>query len=262
MPDTPQFENIAWYFSLFLNVSLVWRLASLRLIRRYPALASCMGIQLLRAIPLLTLDVNTDAYALTNAATIPVLMVSYIWVALEIYALAFEGYRGLFAVSRKVMLSVLAVSAIVAVLVHVGEMNASGEPFRLIRAVLLVESTVSLMLLFLLVAIAAFLLWYPAAVRKNLLLYSFSFSIYVASQCAIIFLRNSDPALTRDASLARFAVDDLCLLALVVFFRTAGEAESRSATTSMGSESRQRLLSQLGQLNSTLENKGRFTRSS
>ena len=258
----PHLEKALWYFGLFLNVAVLWRLFSLRIVRRYPALSWCMGFQLLRAIPLLTLNINTDAYALTYIATLPVLLVSYVCVALEIYAQAFEDYRGLFVVSRRVMLGLLALSALGAILVHLGELSFAGEQFRVIRAVLLIESAVYLMLLIFLSAIAGFLVWYPATVRKNLLLYSFSFSIYMAAQCAAIFLRNSNPtAMTRVASTAKLALDDLCLLALTVFFRAAWESEARPKMVDLTTAHKHRLLSQLRQLNSVLESKRKASQS-
>ena len=158
MPSIPQLDQLLWYFSLLLNAALLWRLYHLGLIRRYPALAFCMAIQALRSLPLLNVDVNTDAYAERYMATVPVLLGSYIWVALEIYAQTFEAYRGLAAVSRKVMLAVLASGALVAIAIHLNELNVSGEPFHPLRAVLLVESATCLVVLTLLLTIAVFLL--------------------------------------------------------------------------------------------------------
>lgn len=256
----PQLEEFLWYFGLVLASVVLARLFTLRLMHRYPALCWCMGLQLLRAVPLLALDVNTNAYARTYMATLPVLLVSYVCAALEIYAQAFGGYRGLFVVSRRVMLGVLAASAIAAILVHLGELEFAGEQFRVIRAVLLIESAVYLMLLIFLSAIAAFLIWYPAIVRKNLLLYSFSFSLYMAAQCAAIFLRNSDPTgLTRIASMTKLALEDLSLLAIAVVFRASWEIEERPSVTNLTNAHKQRLLSQLNQLNAALEQKGKST---
>lgn len=258
----PQLELLSWYFGLIVMVAILWRLFSLGLLRRYPALACCLGFQLIRAIPLLTLSVDTDVFALTYFATLPFLLITYVCVALEIYSQAFEAYRGLFIVGRRVMLGVLGVSAVVAIITHLGELKSSDERFQTIRAVLLVESAVCLMLLIFLVAVAAFLVWYPANVRKNLLLYSFSFSVYTASQCTTIFLRNSDPtSLTRIASLARLIVDDLCLLALAVLFQLAWEVDRRPSAASLPTGQRQRVLSQLSQLNAALESSGKSTHS-
>ena len=263
MLSLPQFEVIVWYFSLFLTAAVIWRLFSLRLINRYPALSWCMGIQIFRSVALLTLDLHSNIYAFAYIATLPVLLVAYVCVALELYSRSFENYRGLFIVGRRVMLSVLAVSALVAILIHVGELNSAGEQFQAIRAVLLIESAVCLMLLIFLVAIAAFLIWYPANVRRNLLLYSLTFSIFMAEQCATIFLRNSNPtALAGVASTARIVLDDLNLLAMAVFFSAAGEIDRRPSVGSLTLGRKQKLLSQLRQLNDALESKGKTTPSS
>jgi hypothetical protein len=256
----PQFEVIVWYFGLFLTAAVIWRLFSLRLINRYPALTWCLGVQLFRSVTLLTLDLRTNIYALTYFTTLPILLVAYVSVALELYSRSLENYRGLFIVGRRVMLGVLAISAAVAILIHVGELNSAGEQFQVIRAVLLVESAVCLMLLIFLVAIAAFLIWYPASVRRNLLLYSLTFSIFMAAQCATIFLRNSNPAaLAGIASTTRIVLDDLNRLAMVVFFSAAGEFDRRPSVGSLTARRKQRLLSQLRHLNDALESKGKAT---
>jgi hypothetical protein len=257
-----QFEDLVWYFGLLLMAAVLGRLYSLRLVRRYPALACCMGLQVLRAIPHLTLNVNTNAYALTYMATVPLLLLSYVWVAVEIHGLAFRDYQGLSILGRRVMLGVLGISAGVAIFVHLGELDFAGERFQVLRAVMLVESAVSLTLLIFLIAIASFLIWYPAGIRKNLLVYSFSFSFYMAAQCGTIFLRNSNPSeMTRLASIARLSLEDLSVLAIAAAFSTAGEHDHRPAIANLTTEHGRRLLAQLSDLSTALENKARPTHS-
>lgn len=258
----PQFEDLVWYFGLFLMAAVLGRLYVLGLVRRYPALACCMGLQILRAIPHLTLNVNTNAYALTYMITVPLVLLSYIWVAIEIHGLAFRDYRGLSVVSRRVMLGLLGVSATVAILVHLGKLDAAGERFQVLRAVILVESAVSMTLLIFLISIAAFLIWYPADIRRNLLVYSFSFSFYVAAQCATLFLRNSNPSeMTRIASIARLSLEDLSILAIAAAFSRAGEHDQRPAMANLTTEHGRRLLAQLSDLSTALENGRRPTHS-
>ena len=98
--------------------------------------------------------------------------------------------------------------------------------------------------------------------RKNLLLYSFSFSIYMAAQCVTIFVRNFDPtAMTRVASAARLLMDNLSLLALAVFFQRSWENDRRPSVNGLSTGHKQRLLSHLTQLNAALETRGKRTES-
>lgn len=255
MPPIPQLEIVLWYLSLILKAAVLWRLISLHLVQRYPALCVCMGFQFLRTIALLTLNINSNTYALSYFATLPLLLATYVWVALEIYAKAFEDYRGLSWAGKRVMLGVLGLSAVSAIFAHHSELYDAGERFQVIRVVLVVESAVCLMLLFFLVAVAAFLVWYPATIRKNLLLYSFTFSVYTGAHCATIFLRNSDPStLTHIASMAQLGMDDLSLLVIAVFLRTTWET-ARPKLVNLSNEHGQKLLGQLGRLNAALENK-------
>lgn len=254
VPDISQLETVLWYLGLPIMAAILWRLYALGLIGRYPALFWCLGVQLARGAGLTLLKVNTTAYAVTYIVSLPVVLVAYVCVALEIYSHAVESYRGLFIVGRRVMLGVFAGSAAIAILIHLGELRAPGEQFQTLRAVLLVESAVCLMLLMFLVAIAIFLVWYPANVRKNVLLYSFSFSFYMGAQCATLFLRNSDPTtMVRIASMVRLLLDNLSLVALAVFLQSAWESERRPSAAGLSAEQRQRLLSQLNHLNATLE---------
>lgn len=253
MPVTVGLQDVLWYGGLALKAGLLGRLFALGLAARYRALVICLAVHLLRTLLLMPMNVRSDAYALTYMVSEPLLLITYVFAALEVYAQVFEAYRGLAWLGRGTMLVGLALSALASAGLHWTEFNFSGEPYLVLRAALLLESTVCGMLLVFLLALALFPLWFPVRLRKNLLLYNFGFSVFFLAMSMGVFLRNAHPDWARAASTIRLAVYDACLVGWLLLFSRAGEAEALQAAPAFRRDQEQRLLSQLEAINRALE---------
>ncbi len=251
-PD--RLENFLWYLGIFLHAALLCRLVWLGLAGKYKAFTLCLALQTARSLILLQIAPNTTSYGIAYFVTDFPLMACRVAVVLEIYGHVLSSYKGLSVLGRGTVLGVLTVSGLVSVLTHLREFDFSHEQFQFLRAHHLLESTVYTTLLFFLVALAAFILWYPVQLKKNLLLYSFGFAIYFVGVAAAAYLRNLDSSIwTRLASTGRLLITDVSLLLMVCLMRKSWEEETRGAAVRFAPDSQERLLAQLEALNRALD---------
>ncbi len=239
---------------MVLTVGVLARLAALRLVATYPALSTFLALQTLRSFWLVPYDVNSTGYAITYIFTEPILVMSRALVVFELYEKILAGYRGLSALSRRTMAGCLGASLVLSMATHMREFVALTPSGKILQGVNLFESTVYTALLFFLVILAAFMLYYPAPIRKNVILHSWAFSAYFAGTAAALYLSNTNfEAWNRIASISRMASATASLLAWCLLLRKAWESESSAISFTHSKVSQERLLQQLEALNMKLE---------
>lgn len=247
-------EEILWKAGPLLNLLLLWRLTSLRLYGRYRALTAYVAFSALRSLVLMAVSLRNPNYGIIYAVTTPLLWILSALVALEIYSMVLGGYRGLSIFTRKTLLIALSVSALGSVAFVAAGLDFTGEPFPVLRMVFMFEQAVALTLFFFLLILALFLLWYPIPLPKNLILYSFGFSLILFTVASSIGIRNlAGHEWTRAVSTVILGIYTACLLGWLVFVTAAGEIEIRSASIPRGELEERRLLEQLNALNALLE---------
>lgn len=248
------FEEALWIANIALTAALLVRLSILRMAGTYAALSVFLALQTLRSLWLLQFQPNANEYVFPYVFTEPVLVVSRVLVVFELYDKILEGYRGLAILSRGTMAGVLGVSLVASIAAHVPEFTVRNEPFQVLRALHLFETTVYTALLFFLLLLAGFMLWYPARIKKNVLLHAWAFSAYFVSSSVAVFLRNMDAAAwTRIASTGRIAVTGVSLLVWCILVRKSWETEAGASSIRHDAADERRLLAQLEALSRKLE---------
>ncbi|MBI4890606.1 MAG: hypothetical protein HY821_08265 [Acidobacteria bacterium] len=247
-------EEILWITNMVLTVGVLVRLAMLRLISTYPALSAFLALQSVRSFWLLPYSVNTNEYAIPYIFTEPVLVLSRALVVFELYEKILSGYRGLSVLSRRTMSGCLGVSLVLALAAHLREFLVMSPKAKFLQGLNLFESTVFTALLFFLVILAAFMLYYPTPIRKNVLLHSWAFSAYFAGTAVALYLSNTNfEAWNRIASVTRMSSATLSLMAWCLLLRKSWESESSAISVNHSKVSQERLLQQLESLNMKLE---------
>jgi hypothetical protein len=240
---------------MVLGSILLVRLFVNGLLPRYKAFGFYLLFSLARGVALALIDRQTSAYGYTYLYTTPILQAAYFAVVLEIYGQVLRQYRGLSFLGRGTMIFAMGVSAATALLGNWMELDFSHEPYVLLRLVFLLETTVAKMLLVFLLLLVAFLVYYPVPLRRNLLIYTFGFTVALATVSLGILLRNLDPAKVLMASALRMAAYSVTLLTWLVSFRRSWETEVASSPVPYSEEHGRRLLGQLDAMNSYLERK-------
>ncbi|WP_321472497.1 hypothetical protein [uncultured Paludibaculum sp.] len=247
-------ETFFWYANLVLKVILLWRLASLGLAPRYKALCFVMALASLRTLALLPLKVTTLAYAKVYLFSQPLLLLAYALVALEIYGQVFESYRGISFLGRGFLIGAFVLSIAGSLGFHMAEVDVNSGPQRLLRLYLAGESAMYVTLLLFLLALAAFLLWYPIPLRKNLLHYNLIFLVFFAAMSAGIILGNPEPGsmAARVGSTLRMGIDTACLASWVFLFRRSWEQETSGVSFAVTHSHQVQVLAQLESMNQAI----------
>jgi hypothetical protein len=253
MPELVQLENALWYLALLLKALLLYRLWSLNLTSRYRAFVIYLAIHVARSLFLMPLRNVREWYGWAYLFTEPLLLITYIFVVMEIHGQILEGYNGLSALGRKFVFGASAASALITVLTHQHLFDFSAAPSVWFRGIMLVESTVYSALMLFLLGIALFILWYPVSLRRNLLLYTLGFCLFLGLMTAGNFIINMNFSWNRAASTVREGAFDLCLLGWVILFRKSWEVEEATGPRNFTDEQRRRLLAQLDGMNRAIQ---------
>lgn len=257
-PPPGPWEMTFWYFSAALKVGLLGRIFQLRRLGEYPAISTFLALQLIRTLWLLQYSIGTNEYSFSWAFTEPLLILSRVLVVFELYEKILASYRGLSFLSRSTMTMVLAASVALSAISHSGEFHSNGDISRLIKAVKLFETTTYTAMLLFLLALAAFMLWFPMPVRKNVLVHCCAFASYFVVSSAAVYLRMLNVAeWGRLSSTWRLAAADFIMLAWIVLLTQRGEQTSGAISFHISASSQERLLGQLDALNRALEAKRR-----
>jgi hypothetical protein len=248
-------EELCRDLNLVLGPILFIRLLAGGLLSRYKALGFCLAFSFTRGLVLAFIDRQSSAYGYTYLCTAPILQAADFAVVLEIYGQVLRQYRGLSFLGRGTLVLAMAGSAAAALVGNWMELDFSREPYVLLRLVFLLETTVAKMLLVFLLLLAAFLIYYPVSLRRNLLIYTFGFTATLAAVSLGILLRNLDPAKVVMASALRMAVYSATLAVWLACFRRSWETEVSSSPVPYTPEQGRRLLGQLDAMNTYLERK-------
>ncbi len=256
-------EQLLWYLTIALHAGLVFRLWRLRLVSSYPAVFALLLMQLIRSLwvtqYLTSPEVfqrSMNQYGFAVMFTEPVLIAGRAAAVFELSAAMLRSYRGLSVLSRATLLAALCASLTLSFTLHWPEFSFAGEPYRLLRMLYLLETTVYSALLVFLLLLALFVLYHPAPIRRNLLAHGVGFSVYLLSSAAAVWLRNQDAAQwTRAASTLRLGVTVAGLAAWVMMLSARGEEETVDVHVPLSRETERQLLARLDALNSALERK-------
>ncbi len=255
-----QVELFLWYASIALPAVLLWQFHRHRLVSRYPVIFSLLLAQCIRSLWLTQFVISPDIfqrklnyYGLTILFTEPVLIAGRAAAVFELCSHVLQSYRGLSFLSRMTLLAALGASTTVSLLLHWPEFSFSGEPYRYLRMVYLMETTVYSSLLVFLLLLALFVLYHPAPLKRNLLAHGIGYGAYMLSSAAAVWLRNQDATQwTRAASTLRLGVAMAGLAAWAWLLSPQGEEETVDVHVPLSPATERRVLARLEVLNSAM----------
>jgi hypothetical protein len=247
-------ETVAWHLNAALALAAAARLLTAGLWRVYPVLTAYLLFMAARSFLLMYLQSDLRAYAWAYVLTTPLVYLLTAWAGLEVYRLVLEAYNRLSALGRKTMGITVAAGALLAYLhVHAGS-RVTGEPFPVLRFVLLFEAWVAFTVLFFQAAIICFILWFPVPLKRNVVAYAFGLCLLLATTCAGIAVRVFGGAgVVAVGSTAIMAVSAAVFGAWAAYLGRAGERALTQGAVPRSAEDQERLLEQLRSINSLVE---------
>jgi len=247
-------ETLLWYLSAALCCAAAVRLGAAGLAGRYPALTLLLLLHAARSFLLIYYQSNYSTYAWVYVFTTPLMHAMHVWAGLEIYRHVFEAYSGLSVLGRRSLALAAAAGTILAFgYVHAGS-RVAGEPFPVLRFVLLFEASIACVVLFFLVTLIGFMLWFPVPLRRNVMGYAAGLCVSLAMVCAGVAMRVFAGHETRSlASTVIVAASAVVYGYWAVTFGQAGERTLSEGALPRSPDDQARLLNQLKALNAMVQ---------
>lgn len=243
-------EALVWYLSLATSSLVAIKMIATRLVWSYPVLTSYLAFVPIRSLVLMSLYSNDYLYSWAYVITLPLLAILKAWTGLEIYRLVLEAYSGLSVLGRRSLATAVAACGLIAFLTVQMGLRVPNEPYPVLRMFILLDTWVSSMVLFFLMALTGFVLWFPVPLRRNVVLYSFGLCAELTLTSAGYAVRVfAGPEYRAMGSSLIMAADVLIFTVWLFWFTRPGEKMLPEGTIRRSPEDRARLLGQLNSLN-------------
>lgn len=174
---------------------------------------------------------------------------SYALIVLENYSNILGGVAGIASVARRYIKVTLALAVLVSLLLMVIERTPASVPqyFVVCERVL-----VSSLLVFVLSSLV-FLLYYPIALNRNVVIYSIGFAVYLLSKAAALFIANLGfRGWDREINGACVGASTACLLLWLFTLNRRGERKTVVVGHQWDTKDEKQLLSRLQAINESL----------
>jgi hypothetical protein len=292
MPPFETWERILSFAVAALSALLAASLWTRGLARLYPVFTFFLAYGALRSLIVATVKFSSTAYAYFFIITELVQMTLYVLMLLELYGLVFDKFPGIRAASRLALSVALGVSILLSAVSLAPEMAAnekrrndnlkssknkqsvtpekalpksgqskpqpSGQDRRwLLDLFMISERGILLSLVLMILAMSAFLGWYPIDLPRNVIVHSMVFAAFFVSKAIIILYRNiGHYQVGLEWRCAVMVVGVVCLLIWMGGLRKAGEM-ARVKVAPWNRENERELVAQLKGINAAL---GRLAR--
>jgi hypothetical protein len=254
----PGLERVLWYLNIAAAIALIARLVQYRLRQSYPWLFFYWVAQTAASLAMLPLSVTSTLYAQAYYVAHTLNLTLAICVVFELCHEALAEYPAMAEFGRKTIFTTLSVTALVAAIgLMLDTTILPGHPVFNHRF-LTFERTMGFMVLLFLLAISAFLLWFPVKVRRNITIYVAGFVLFYASRSAGLLVINLLPvAALRLVSVVLLGFSLGCLLLWLTGLRRESDDVNTVTGSPTNAAALERLSAQLDQINTAL---ARFAR--
>jgi hypothetical protein len=217
-------QQVLWWLSLALEAGLLVHLLVARLYRSYLWFFVLICLEFARGVAVLPVDPKKNLFAWYFLVTEPVKWFLFILVVLELYSLALKGHAGIATLGRWAMTIAVLVAVGVSALTLSADLSRPARRFPILVYYSVIERGLMFSLILFLLVITAFLVWFPIAVRRNVVLHASVFSFFFLSSAMALFVRNvAGYELTRTISTVLLFVHNACYLLWIAFLGKRGE---------------------------------------
>jgi hypothetical protein len=235
---------------------MVLRIYYLGLAKRYSVLVISGAFYVVRTLALFACqwaDHPRNAYAWTWVITEPLLWVVYVWLALDLYALVLQDYKGLQTVGRWIFLIALPVAILVSGLSVLPPWRSPTERVPVVSYVALGNRGIMFSLLVFILLTLFFLSWYPISLSRNIVIHHIVYMVYLTAHTMAYLVRNvQGDAVNHSTNVAMLVMTLLCFSAWAFLLSRAGEFKKVVLRHQFSPDEEQRLVNQLTAINSSL----------
>jgi hypothetical protein len=220
--------------------------------RRYRAFFLFMIFSALQSGVVAVLNPTGNLYQKIWVLTEPIGWFCYVWVVLELYALALQDYQGLYTVGRWSLIAAISVALVCSWFSLIVPSHATHQG-HVLRYYYVAERAVYFSLVIFLLTILVLLTRYPITLNRNIIIHSMVFSVCFLSNTVIFLLLST--AGFGAIRLATYAIQGVDLGALGIWLtmlNTGGEHREQRLRPAWMPGREEQMLGQLNILNLAL----------
>lgn len=234
--------------SAFMAVKLV----TTGLYKKYPIFFTYFVFRVPNSLwPLLT-DFRSDTYFYAYMSTLPITVVLYVLLVMELYRLVLADYKGLQSAGRWAMYASLIGALVISLLTLIPKITPTmAQRSKAIGLVVVSERGVYTALAVFIILLLALLSRYPIQLRRNARVHAVIYSIFFFNGGMVMLSRSALglKAMTI-VNLLSIVINLACVFSWLILLNPAGEAVAERTVASNSHE--QRLMLQLEGLNAAL----------
>lgn len=224
-----------------------------RLAAIYPFFTLFLSFQFLRSVTLIQISPRSDLFGWIWIPTEILTWILCYLVVFEIYSKVLEDYPGIRRATRLVLSTGLGLCLSFAAITLWVDVAHGVEEYPILGAVNVVRRWAASTLTLFLVLMLGYLAWYPAPLKRNLIVHAVLNAFYCFAISVGVFYRNIiGPELARILSVALGAVTVLILAGWAIFLSRSGEERMTSGGRLWRRRDHNRVLTQLAAINRTL----------
>jgi len=229
-------------------ISLFVRLWWIGLHRIYVFFFGYLFVTFLQTCVPLVMPFDSLSYRNAWLVTESLIICFYILVVLELYSIILQGLPGIAGLSRRYIQVAVGLAIIISLLLLGVEKNNGG----LLAHFFTFERTIMFSLLLFILLLTAFLVYYPAPLRRNIIVYSIGYTVYFLAKSTAILINNLGYYWNRELSNVRLTACFACLVFWLFALNRSGETKAVVLRHQWNAQDEERLLAQLQAINSSL----------
>jgi hypothetical protein len=205
-------------------------------------------VELSQIALLSSLPFYSNVYRNAWLATESLIVCFYALVVLELYSIVLRDLGGIASVSRRYIKLVLAV----AIVMSLAPLLVEKVPVTITEHFFIFERTVVFSLVLFVLLIAAFLVYYPVPLNRNVIVYSIGYVVYFLTKATALFINNLSYSWKRQVSTVLLGVSTASLVFWLFALHRRGENKTLVIGHHWSPEDEERVLAQLRAINSSL----------
>lgn len=235
------------------SILMVLKLYRTGLHRRYPVFFAFFIFRIPNSIWPIFLARESNNYFYLWVCTVPIVLIFYVLMVVELYKSVLERYRGLYSLGRWVMYASVAISVTISALSLMPTIKPEAkQASKIMIYVLATERGVDTALAIFIILMLCFLSFFPLKLGRNVRVHALVFSVFFLSNTFVLLMRsNFGMKFDESVSTALLCVTAASVVAWLTMLRSAGE-DSKQAPAALGPEYESRLLAHLDSINSAL----------
>lgn len=248
MHQLAPFQFVLVFIQALLLLVLIVRLWSTGLHKIYPYFFGFVSANLAQQLVAFSVPYRGRAYPYVWLGTEATMLCFYALVITELYQVILRELPGIASVSRRY----LRVAFLISVLVSLMLLRLEEAPRNYVSTFLVIERAVSFAVVLVILLMAAFLVYYPVPLNRNVMVYFIGYATYFLIKAGALLIRTLGHYVLPQITNVLMVVFSGCLLFWIFGLSRRGELRKVVVGHKWNSNEEEQILAKLRRINSSL----------